>query len=311
MGMDVQETMSSPLVWHPQTAAEAWNLKQNFGIESVYTSGGTLLRTHWESGVAAMPQHLIDLSAIRGLNDSRIGEQGLLIGGQMSLQACRTNGYLQRHFPMVTEAIRTIAAPSIRQIATIGGNVASNIGDSIPALLVYDAEVNWYDGSAELLMPLPEWLQHANDSSRDNERLLLSLQLPIPESEGNSINDSDDDKKDSNATMKRFGAYHKVGRREAFTPSVVTAAINGSLTNSGVLKEIRIALGGGQTIPQRLGQLEKEIIEADVDSRLLQHVYDRILELYEPREDMFASAAYRKTTAANLIVTELWKAAKV
>ena len=310
MGMNVQETMSSPLVWHPQTAAEAWNLKQNFGIESVYTSGGTLLRTHWESGVAAMPQHLIDLSAIRGLNDSSLGEQGLLIGGQMSLQACRTNAYLQRHFPMVTEAIRTIAAPSIRQIATIGGNVASNIGDSIPALLVYDAEVNWYDGSAELQMPLPEWLQHAKDSSRENERLLLSLQLPNQITEDNSIRDCDE-VKDSNAKMKRFGAYHKVGRREAFTPSVVTAAINGALTNSGELKEIRIALGGGQTIPQRLGQLEKEIIEASVDARLLQHVYDRILELYEPREDIFASAAYRKTTAANLIVTELWKAAKV
>ncbi|KRE39983.1 FAD binding domain-containing protein [Paenibacillus sp. Soil522] len=310
MGMNVQETMSSPLVWHPQTAAEAWILKQNFGIESVYISGGTLLRTHWESGVAAMPQHLIDLSAIRGLNDCKIGEQDLLIGGQMSLQACRTNLFLQRHFPMVTEAIRTIAAPSIRQIATIGGNVASNIGDSIPALLVYDAEVSWYDGSAELQTPLSEWLLHANDSSRENERLLLSLQLPFKKSEDDSIHDSDEEK-DSNAKMKRFSAYHKVGRREAFTPSVVTAAIKGSLTKSGVLKEIRIALGGGQTIPQRIEQLEKEIIEAAVDARLLQHVYDRILQLYEPREDIFASAAYRKTTAANLIVTELWKAAKV
>lgn len=310
MGMNVQETMSSPLVWHPQTAAEAWILKQNFGIESVYISGGTLLRTHWESGVAAMPQHLIDLSAIRGLNDCNIGEQGLLLGGQMSLQACRANASLQRHFPMVTEAIRTVAAPSIRQIATIGGNVASNIGDSIPALLVYDAEVYWYDGSAELQTPLSEWLLRANDSSRGNERLLLRLQLPFKKTEYGSIRVSFEEK-DSNTKMQRFGAYHKVGRREAFTPSVVTAAINGSLMKSGVLKEIRIALGGGQTIPQRLGQLEKEIIEAAVDARLLQHVYDRILQLYEPREDMFASAAYRKTTAANLVVTELWKAAKV
>lgn len=310
MGMNVQETVSSPLVWHPQTAAEAWILKRNFGIESVYTSGGTLLRTHWESGVAAMPKHLIDVGAIRGLNECSIGEQGLLIGSQMSLQACRTNAFLQCHFPMVTEAIRTIAAPSIRQIATIGGNVASYIGDSIPALLVYDADVHWYNGTEELQTPLMEWLLHANDSSRENKRLLLSLHLPFKKTEDDTIHVIDEEM-DSNAKMKRFGAYHKVGRREAFTPSVVTAAVNGSLTNSGVLKEIRIALGGGQTIPQRLGLLEKEINEAAVDARLLQHVYNRILQLYEPREDIFAPAAYRKTTAANLIVTELWKAAKV
>lgn len=305
--MNIQENMTTPLVWHPQTAAEARLLKQTYGAESVYISGGTLLRTHWESGIAAMPQHLIDLSAIHGLNEIRIGEQGLLAGGQMSLQACRTNPLLQFHFPMLTEAIRTIAAPSIRQIATIGGNVASNIGDSIPALLGYDAEVIWSDGSAEQQTPLADWLLNGSGPNRGDERLLLSLLLPFKETKDDNISVVDE-RKDEISQIKRFGAYHKVGRREAFTPSVVTAAIVGSQSNTGVLQEIRIALGGGQTIPQRLGELEKEILGAAVDVQLLRHVYDRILQLYEPREDLFASADYRKTTAANLIVTELWKA---
>jgi carbon-monoxide dehydrogenase medium subunit len=309
MGMNVQETMTSPLVWHPQTAAEAWLLKQTYAADGIYISGGTLLRTHWESGTAAMPKHLINLSTVRGFNEIRIGETGLLLGGQMSLQACRTNALLQRHFPMVTEAILTIAAPSVRQLATLGGNVASNIGDSIAALLVYDAEVLWYNGVTEQLVSLSEWLRIANDPGRSNERLLLSIQLPfeVTEEEAASVVD---DGMDSISKMKRFGAYHKIGRREAFTPSVVTAAIKGAISNNGVLEHIRIALGGGQTIPQRLEQLEMEIVGAVVDAKLLQHVYDRIPQLYGPREDLFASAAYRKTTAANVIVTELWKAAK-
>lgn len=76
MGMNVQETLASPLVWHPQTPQEAWQLKQTYGTESIYISGGTLLRTFWESGMAAMPQHFIDLSTIRGLRELRIGEAG-------------------------------------------------------------------------------------------------------------------------------------------------------------------------------------------------------------------------------------------
>jgi xanthine dehydrogenase C subunit len=309
MGMNVPETMTSPLVWHPQTAADAWQLKQAYATDSVYISGGTLLRTYWESGIAALPKHLIDLSTVRGLKEIRVGETGLLIGGQMSLQACRTNAFLQRHFPMVTEAIRTIAAPSVRHLATIGGNVASNIGDSIAALLAYDAEVLWYDGIAEQVLPLTEWLHIASAPNRADERLLLSVLLPFKETEEQAAS-NDFDGKDSISKMKRFGAYHKVGRREAFTPSVVTAAIKGSLASDGVLQEIRIALGGGQTVPQRLEQLEKEIVGAPLDSQLLQHVYDRIIQLYEPREDLFASAAYRRTTAANIIVTELWKATR-
>lgn len=309
MGKNVQETMASPLVWHPQTPAEAWLLKQTHGTDGVYISGGTLLRTHWESGSAAMPKHLIDLSAVKGLSEMRVGETGPLIGGQMSLQACRTNDFLLRHFPMVTEAIRGIAAPSIRQLATIGGNVASHIGDSLPALLAYDAEVIWFNGTAEQRDMLADWLRFANDSSHGMERLLLGIQLPFYEQSGAGEDDTVSEQA-AVSKIKRFCAYHKVGRREAFTPSVVTGAINGAISDTGIVKEIRIALGGGQTIPLRLEDLEKELTGEAVDTPLLQHAYNRILQLYEPREDLFASAGYRKKTAANVIVSELWKAAR-
>ncbi|RCW50341.1 FAD binding domain-containing protein [Paenibacillus prosopidis] len=304
MSMNVQETLTSPLVWHPQTAAEAWQYKQTYGIHSVFVAGGTLLRTHWESGAAPMPQHFIDLSAIRGLNEIRVGEEGLLIGGQSKLQECRTNPLLQRHFPMAVDAIRSIAAPSIRNLATIGGNIASIVGDSVPALLVYDASLIWYNGQTEQEEKLSDWLLAAGQSGYRNDRLLLSLKLPLK----SETSRGDRDENSTNSKMKRFGAFHKVGRREAFTPSVVTAAVSGSITDTGLLNKIQIAVGGGQTIPRRLIEVEKEIVGTAVDGEMLRHLFDRALELYEPREDVFASASYRKQTAANLIVTELWKA---
>jgi carbon-monoxide dehydrogenase medium subunit len=304
MSMNVQETLTSPLVWHPQTAAEAWQYKQTYGIDSVFVAGGTLLRTNWESGAAPMPQHLIDLSAISGMNEIRVGEEGLLIGAQSKLQECSTNSLLRRHFPMVTDAIRSIAAPSIRNLATIGGNIASIVGDSIPALLVYDAALLWYNGLSEQREQLSDWLLAAGRSGYRNDRLLLCLMLPHK----SGMSKCDEAENSTISNMKRFGAFHKVGRREAFTPSVVTAAIRGSTTDAGLLSEIQIAVGGGQTIPRRLTEVEKEIVGTVVDGEMFRHLFDRTLELYEPRGDAFASAAYRKRTAANLIVTELWKA---
>ncbi|WP_054024860.1 FAD binding domain-containing protein [Bacillus sp. FJAT-28004] len=309
MSMNVQEIILTPLVWHPQSAAEAWLLKQSYGLEGVYISGGTLLRTQWESGISAVPKHLIDLSAIRGLNEVKIGESDVIIGGQVSLQACRTNAFLRRNFPLFTDALRVIAAPSIRHLATVGGNVSSMIGDSIPALLAYDAEVIWYNGLIEQQVPLSDYLLLTNDPNQGNERLLLSIILPFTKlMEESSVCKDEEDSAISK--IKRFGAYHKVGRREAFTPSIVTAAINGAISPTGVLTELRIALGGGQMVPQRLEPLEEEIVGTAVDNKLLQRVYDRILQVYEPREDLFATASYRKITAANVITAELWKAAR-
>ncbi|CAM4268967.1 carbon-monoxide dehydrogenase medium subunit [Paenibacillus endophyticus] len=306
MGMNAQGSMAFPQVWHPQTAAEAWHLKQSFGTDSVYVSGGTLLRTQWESGVAAIPKHLIDLSAIRGLGEIRIGETGLVIGGQVSLEACRTHPIIQRHFPIVTEALRQTAAPSIRRLGTIGGNIASNIGDSLPALLGYNAHVVWYNGMEDLQITLSEWLKIAG--MLHTERLLLQIQLPFQADEtleGHEV----EHLRSVISKTKRFSAYHKVGRREAFTPSVVTASVSGSLSEKKEVNEIRIALGGGQMIAQRLEELERELLGKVIDVQLLRHVYNRIMQLYKPREDLFASVSYRKTTAAHLIASELWKAA--
>jgi len=309
MSMNVQEIMSSPLVWHPESAAEAWLLKQSYGQDGIYISGGTLLRTQWESGVSAIPRHLINLSAIRGLNEIKIGESGVIIGGQVSLQVCRTNAFLQRNFPLVTDAVRVIAAPSIRHLATIGGNVSSMIGDSIPAFLAYEAEVIWYNGLLEQQVPLSDYLLLADDPKQGNDRLLLSIILPFTQLMEESSARVDEEE-NAISKIKRFGAYHKVGRREAFTPSIVTAAINGALSPTGEIIELRIALGGGQMVPQRLEQLEEEIVGAAVDNQLLQHLYDRIVQVYEPREDLFATAAYRRITAANVITAELWKATR-
>lgn len=305
MGMNVQETMTSPLVWHPETAVEAWQLKQTYGSEAVYAAGGTLLRTHWESGAVRLPRHLINLSSIHGFNEIRVGEDGLVIGSQATLQACRTNTLLQRQYPMVTEAMRTIAAPSIRHLATVGGNIASVVGDSIPALLVYDASLVWFNGQDEQQEELADWLLAGRQKESKIDRVLLSLRLPLT---GSLTEAATDQENNPIPNIKRFYAFHKVGRREAFTPSVVTAAVSGAVNESGKLIDLKIAVGGGQTVACRLEEVEQEVTGAIVDAALLQHVYARTQQCFEPREDVFASRDYRKKTAANLIVTELWKA---
>ncbi|CAM3926722.1 FAD binding domain-containing protein [Paenibacillus alkaliterrae] len=307
MGMNIQEATESPLVWQPQTAEEAWKYKQSYGDDGVYIAGGTLLRTQWEAGTAIPPRHFIDLNSIPGLNEISIGEEGLLIGSQTTLQACRANPLLQRHFPMVIAAVRTIAAPSIRNLATIGGNIVSVVGDSITALLAYDAVLVWYNGVKEQEEDLADWLPEAAKPGNRHDRLLLRLLLPFKAYRKEETPCSSEEGQ-VNSDTKLFHAYHKIGRRESFTPSLVTVSVSGLLTRTGVIEELQIAVGGGQTIPGRLEEAERAVKGKIVDNAMLAYLYDRIIELYEPREDIFASAAYRKRTAANLIVTELWKA---
>lgn len=297
MAANAQGVAETPFVWHPGSAAEAWQLKAALGAEGVFTAGGTLLRTQWESGLAAMPNHLINVGAIKELHGLEVDSASGVgrIGAMANLSDIRTSSPVNASFPLLTEAARSIAAPSIRNLATIGGNVLSMVGDSIPALLLYDPVLHWHDGSGELQEPLSEWLSTATAHAAWKERLLLSIELGA-------------DPKDTNA--KRFVAYHKVGRRDAFTPSVVTAAFSMRLDSDNRLSDVRLAFGGGQTIPQRLEPVEEYLNGRSAGKKTISELYALILEHYEPKGDAFVPVSYRKKAAANLIASELWKAAQ-
>ncbi|PNB52455.1 xanthine dehydrogenase subunit C, partial [Pseudomonas sp. GW456-E7] len=91
-----------------------------------------------------------------------------------------------------SDAASAVAGPGIRSRATLGGNIASKIGDLIPLLLVLDAELIVYQ--KELIrLPLGDWLID------EDFRNAIVTRVNIPRVEGERV------------------FYHKLGRRRAFT----------------------------------------------------------------------------------------------
>lgn len=298
--------VTSPFVWHPRNADEAWELKRRYEGDAVFVAGGTLLRTQWEAGTATVPEHLINLSSIVGSSDIEVSSTGVSIGAMTLLSQCRTSEILLRTHPLLIEALRNVAAPSIRNIATLGGNITSMVGDTLPALLAYDALLYWYDGQGEQSETVELWLLSLTATTAAGlparkDRILLRIEIPFLESADQTVF-----LPSLNKTIKRFSAFHKVGRREVFTPSVVTTALTGLIDSQGYMSDVRVAAAGGQTTASRLHMLEQALNEKKLDQDRISVAYHLVLEQFEPRGDIFASVDYRKVTAANLIASELW-----
>ncbi|MFC5532401.1 FAD binding domain-containing protein [Cohnella yongneupensis] len=293
MASEQEEIARFPSVLHPRDLAEAWTFKRLFDTEAIYVAGGTLLRTQWESGVATMPRQVIDLSSIPGLTGIAADEDAIAIGALTTLGECRNDPLLIEHYPMLVEAFKSIAAHSIRNSATIGGNIASRVGDCLPALIACRAEFEWCTGLSQLRESASEWVERLHVQSPKPSNLLTRIFLPFM---------------NQNRTAPvKFGAYHKVGRREAFTPSVVTVAMSGSLKPDGAIKEVVIAAGGGQTIPQRMHAAEKALKGRLPDRELLIEVHGHVEKQFVPKTDPLVSDAYRRKTAANLVAAALWR----
>lgn len=283
----------SPALYRPVTLEEAWKLKRNLGERAVYAAGGTLLRTLWENGTAALPDVLIDLRGIEDLSGIRYDGGQLYIGALTDLSMCRSSAEIAAAAPALREAARVIAAPSVRNLATLGGNLACGYGDMLPALLVAEAELAVSGPAAVRWMPAAEWLAVRWSGAYDPEAILAGVRLPAAAASGES--------------GRRFEFYRKVGRRDAFTPSLVTAALAGTAGEGGVLRGVRIAAGGGSGRPQRLGQAEALLEGRRLSAELLPSLCEAVQEEYAPTGDAFATGAYKAKTAANLIAAELWR----
>ena len=291
MALEFEAPGRCPEVLRPRDQAEACRMKASLGPDGVFVAGGTLLRTQWEAGAAKMPGALIDLTALPGLDGIAEEEGALVIGPLVRLSAIARAEAVASGFPLLAEAARRIGAPSIRNLATIGGNVASRIGDAVTALLVYEAELLWQTAHRIETVRLEDWL--ADPGPADRARLLAGIRLRSADADAAG-----------GRSGRVVGGFRKLGRREAFIPALVTVAVLGRLTEDGTLADVRVAAGGGSAVPSRLRAAEAVIEGARVSPEALIRLGEAVAGEYRPAADAFAGAEYRRQAAANLLAAE-------
>lgn len=283
-------------VWRPDNLYDAWSLSNRFSDQYSFVSGGTWLRTQWEAGIQDVAPHLISLDNIAEINgeiyETTIDGNGhVVIGALTSLAHVIKNPLLKDKAPILVKACKNIAAPSVRNQGTLGGNILSAVGDAIPALLVMQAKLSWFNGKEIVTESLNEWVKN------QHVRKHILVSITIPEKGLTSRNDSND-----------FSFYVKTGRRESFIPSLVTVAGKGFYDSStDGFQDVCLVVGGGSIVPTRLKRAETVLQSRSFSKELLNDVYVHVREEYKPMDDAFSSAFYKKKVAANLIVSELYR----
>ncbi|MBR9862142.1 MAG: molybdopterin-dependent oxidoreductase [Rhodobacteraceae bacterium] len=249
-------------VTRPDSLEQALSLITDGGVP---VAGGTAFQLEYAQGTTPPAQyvpvgHLIPT-----------GIKGLTIGAGTPLEDLRHAG-----IPLLSDACRDMAAPNIRRLGTLGGNLAWRKGCLVPALIALDALITTTNGS----MPVLEYL-----SAPDG--LVLSITLrPL---EGGQIQST----------------WRKVGLRQAFTGSVIATAGMMSLRDN-TIAQIRLAAGGGATPAQRLTSVEDWLVGQNlhaIDQTILrQRLDDAIIAVDCP----FRTASYRRKVAAASLAAGLF-----
>jgi xanthine dehydrogenase small subunit len=206
----------------------------------------------------------------------------------LSVGACVTYSqaypYIAKDFPQMVELWDRIGGEQVRNMGTVGGNVAngSPIGDTPPALIALAAKVVLRKGGKRRSVAMEDFFIAYGKQDRENGDFIESIEIPyLPEGD-------------------RFAIY-KVSKRLDEDISTVCGAFRISLDGAGKVKSACLAFGGMAATPKRAKLAEAALIGKVWSEENVEKAIVSFTEDFTPLTDMRASAAYRMMVAKNLL----------
>ncbi len=224
-------------VHFPKDLTEALDILRKRPGTLVYAGGTDILREQASRGLE-LPAELIYVRDLPELRRAGLTERFLEIGAAVTLSEILELGEAALP-PLLAEAIRGVASPTIRNLATIGGNLASRsrFMDSWPALACLDALIELRDQGGATWMNVNRLVGADGRPAFPEGALLTRVRVPI----------------------ERWDAWllRKVGLSDYPAPETAVFAFS-ARAEKGILVEVRIAFAGESAL--RSQALESSLI---------------------------------------------------
>jgi CO/xanthine dehydrogenase FAD-binding subunit len=260
--------MSTKEYFLPRSAGEAVQLLAEHGPSLLILAGGTIAMPLINEGVS-FPERVMGL---RHAGLSGIGQDG----GTFTIGACTTISQVLAWdaIPTLQQAAHNVAGWSIRNMATVGGNLFAPppAGDLAVMLLALDADVKLANSTSERIVPLKDFYTGFMITALEPGELVTEIRVRKPAGET---------------------VYTKFGRKKANTPSVVTVAAH-LMLDGDTVKDARIALGAVGPHPFRSTKAESALVGSALGEETIARAATLAAEECEPIADAIASEWYRR-----------------
>lgn len=252
--------------------------------ESRIMAGGTDLLVSLRT---ANQEHcpLIALERIEGL--STIAEQpngGVSMGACVTFSRIMTHPLLVDRYSILTQAAGCVGGPAIRNMATIGGNIAtaSPAGDSLPPLYLLAALVEISTANGSLMLPIDQFICSPRKTVLRPGEIISRIILP-PAGEWD------------------LQQFEKVGKRKSLAIAVASLAAM-IRRQGGRVVEARLAWGSVGPTVFRCPTAEQSLLDRPLSEESLSLAAGFVRKTVQPIDDLRASAVYRRTVAGNLLL---------
>ena len=241
--------MSGKRYYRPGNVEQCLEFLHNEGRDAVLLAGGTDVMVDLRAGEIDRTW-IVDVSRLPELRGVRLQKHTLWIGAGVTLTELLGSSLVQMHTRALHRAALHFAARQIRNVATIGGNVAhcSPSADTLPPLLVHEAEAVVAGSYGRRRIPVGEVAAGTYRSSLEPTELIIGFELQ--------------------PRAPFLSDFQKIGRRRELVIARVNMAALADLDAEQRMNGVRFALGSCTPVPLRFPEVET-LLEGSRPSREL------------------------------------------
>jgi len=258
------------------TLEEASSLMRRHAPQARFLAGGTDLLVDLKTGRIATT-HLVSLNRIKSLRGITMTDKGLRVGALTSITELNRSALVQRDFAPLLDASRRMAAPPIRNAATVGGNIMCAVpcADLPPILMAMHAEAEVWSPERTRSVPLDTLFVGPRRTLLQDGEILVAVMVPKP--------------------PVGFGAaYERFGLREGNAIAVASVAASLRLDGQGTITDARIVLGAVAPIPKMAADAAKSLIGRKADEDAFKKAARIAREAAQPISDVRGTAQFRR-----------------
>jgi CO/xanthine dehydrogenase FAD-binding subunit len=278
----------------PKNLSEAMNAFATAPRPLMPIAGGTDLLLDLEQGRHSPVQTLIDVTSVAEMTALEVRGDELYIGASVPVNRVATTPEVVRHAQALTEACNLIAGPQVRNVATLGGNVAHALpaADGTIALLALNAQAEVASvarsgaersrSATTRRVPFKELFVGPGKSSlKHGEELLVGFYLPL-------------------STRYQASCFQRIMRPQGVALPIINLAI-WLERKENIFSQIRIAVGPGGPTPWSGTEAEKTLLGKSLDEETFDAAVEALLNQVGFRSSARrASSDYRRHIVVGL-----------
>src|SRR5688500_15435084 len=259
----------------PRSLAEACSaLAADMDAKPV--AGGTALLTIIKQGLL-LPKSLVNLRKIRDVSAISFDPQrGMRIGALATVNEIETDALVLQHYPILAEACHMFANIRIRNMATIGGNLAHADYQSDPptVLSILDATVEITSRRGIREMPLSQFQHGSYETALEPGELITAISIP-PLTQG----------------FKGIYIKFTTGSSEE-RPCAGIAAL--ARMENGTCRELRLAVGAVSPRPVRITAGEGMARDETQHTEMIERIRAEAAHAEDDAKDVRGPAGYKR-----------------